>query len=106
MSVHCAFLQIQVRYLNVPLHIYVYVCRNLCVCVSDRGSAAQTEGTLRGLGIQRVEAHLAGHLGGLGHGLVHVAVGCAIHGALCVGAAALVLGCVAAAAAALIGVGA
>lgn len=77
---------------------------NVCVCVLVRGSAAQTEGTLRGLGIWRVEVHLTGHFGGLGYGLVYV--GRAIHGALCVGATALVLGRVAATAAALAGVGA
>jgi len=76
--------------------------------VSVRGSTARTEGTfLRGLGVQRVRGggvHLAGHFGGLGHGLVHVAVGRAVHGAVCVGAATLVLDRVAAAAAALVSV--
>lgn len=103
-SVHCAFLQFQVFYPSFPLHIGVYVRRNVCVCVSVRGSAAQTEGTSRGLGVWRAEVRLAGHFGGLGHGLVHVAVGRAVHGAVRVGAAALVLGRVAAAAAALVGV--
>lgn len=105
-SVHCAFLLLQVCYLSFTLHISVYVHRNVCVCVSVRGSAAQTKGTLRGvgLGVWRVDVHLAGHFSGLGHGLVHV--GCAVHGAVCVGTAALVLGRVAAAAAALVSVGA
>lgn len=104
MSAHCAFLQFQVYYLRFPLHIGVYVPRNVCVCVSVRGNAAQAEGTLRGFGVWRVEVHLAGHFGGLGHGLVHVAVGRAICGAFCVGACVLVFSRVAAAAAALVGV--
>lgn len=93
-------------YLNDPLHVGVYVCRDVRDCVSIRGSAAQTKGISRGLGVWREEVHLAGHFGGLGHGLVHAAIACAVHGAVCVGAPALVLGRVAAAAAALIGVGA
>lgn len=61
------------------------------------------KGPLRGLGVWRVEVHLAGHFSGLVRGLV-VAVGRAVRGAICVGAAMLVVSCVAAAAAALIGV--
>lgn len=81
----------------------MYVRRNVCVCVSVRGSAAQTEGTLRGLGAWRVKINLAGHFGGLGHGLVHAAVARAVHGAVRVGAT-VVLGRLAAAASALVGV--
>lgn len=76
----------------------------MCVSVvcqfAVRGSAAQTEGTLQGLGVWRMEVHLAGHFSGLGHGLVHIAV---VHGAVRVGASALALGHVAVAAA-LVGV--
>lgn len=77
----------------------------MCVgmCVSVRGSAAQTERDLERFGRLESGGYLAGHFGGLGHGLVHVAVGCAVHG-VCVGATSLVLGRVAAAAAALVGV--
>lgn len=73
--------------------------RNKCVClVSLQLEAAQNKpkGPCE---VWRVEVHLAGHFGGLGHGLVHVAV----HGAVRVGASALVLDRVAAAAIALIG---
>lgn len=68
-----------------------------CVCVSFRGSAAQTEGTLRGRGVWRVEDHLTRHFGGLVRGLI-VAVCRAVHGAVCVGAGVLAVGRVAAAA--------
>lgn len=75
----------------------------MCVgmCVSVRGSAAQTQGTLA---LRRVEVRLAGHFGGFGHSLVRVAVGRAFRGAVSVEAAMLVVGRVAAAAAALVGV--
>jgi len=80
-SVHCAFLQYQVCHLSILLHIGVYVRRNVCVCVSVRGIAAQAKGTIRGVGAWRVTVHLTGHLSGLGHSLVHLAVGGAVHGA-------------------------
>jgi len=87
----------QVCHLSVLLHIGVYVRRNVCVCVSVRGIAAQAEGTMRGVGAWRVKVHLTGHLGGLGHSLVHVVV----HGAARVWT---VLGRLAAAPVALVGV--
>lgn len=101
--VRCAFLQFQVCYLCL-LHISMCMCVRMCVCVSVRGSAAQAKGPWDISGIWRAEVHLARHFGGLGRGLVHVAVGRAVHGTSCVGAAALVVGRVAAAAAALVGV--
>lgn len=93
MSVHCAFLWFQVCYLSFPLHIGVYVCQL-------EAAQHKPKGLLRGLGVWRVEVHLAGHFGGLVRCLV-VAVGRAVRGAICVGAAMLVVSCVAAAAAAL-----
>lgn len=97
---YCAFLQLQVCYLSLPLPHRCVMCIKLCVSVSQ-SEAAQHEPkwASRGFGVWRVEVHLAGHFSGLGHSLVHAAVGCAVHGALGVGAAALVVGRVAAAAA-------
>ena len=80
------------------------MCVRMCVSVSVRGSAAQAKGPWDISGVWRAEVHLTRHFGGLGHGLVHVAVGRAVHGTTCVGAAALVVSRVAAAAAALVGV--
>lgn len=76
------------------------MCIKMCVSVSQSEAAQhKPKWASRGFGVWRVEVHLAGHFGGLGHSLVHAAVGCAVHGALGVGAAALVVGRVAAAAA-------
>lgn len=97
------------------LHECVCVCVGMCVCmcVSWRQRSTNRRDLLKRFRCPESEGgcrersggrgHLTGHFRGLGNGLVHVAVGCAIH-RVCVGAAALVLHRVAAAAAALVGV--
>lgn len=87
-------------FLMIPGMLTKFPLPQRCECVSLRGSTAQTEGTLRGRGVWRVENHLTRHFGGLMRGLI-VAVCRAVHGAVCVGAGMLVVGRVAAAAVAL-----